>query len=1005
MQPIYYSIIILCLSFPLLIGAQPNTPDWEHRFGGAAEDVFYQVIEASNGYIVAVGETQSDTHGKSDGLLVILDHSTGRIMAEKKLGGPKADGLRAVAQLPDGHFMLVGYTESIGMGKSDAWLVKVDENGNLKWESTFGGSDEDLFSHLIVLPDRTLVGLGRRDNANNGDIWLAQIKEQTLHHEQQLGNGEYDKIRGAVLSLDGQIAIAGNTGSSSKSGKGDAFLIKVEPSGRLIWEKSFGEKDWEEATHLITTPDGGYALAGLTRSNTAGGMDFWLVKTNSAGFQQWQKNYGGKDEDIAQTLGCTPDGGYLLAGYSKSYHSGARSFKGYLVKTDAGGALQWEWPYGGSKDDAVNYLAILHDGRVATAGQTASDSKGANDAWIMCLSDQNQSPFQQLAGIKEDMLKFSSASLNTVDGKLRPGERSFLSFTLANQTQVNIRNLQVKVEQNSGSSSLRFWPENYLGSLLANGTQTVNIPVYGESGLSTTDNQLKITLSSGNQELASFESTFASLQPQEAVVEVEKFSFEDSRSSDEETLKLVLHNPGDFTAKSVIVRFEPPLGIQAISATEVKLAQLGSHASQSVEFIYKRTATYRSSQLAIPCTVDFNGQKIRKTLERGAAMANEVFMVLTQPNETKADIQNMVSDKGVFDVQVAVGSNTALQQKNFKVLNNNMVIDGSKMDEVSLSNSSSAANKHAYVYNNRIHLQPGENRLEIEVETPEGKFRTKTILVRYEPKQPNLHILTIGPSHQDLQYTSKDAADFAAAFENQGGADKLYGKVFIRSLVLPEETEADDIREAVADLVYQYENSTAAQRILDQDVLLVFISSHGKNSREGFQLLPSNYDARYERIRSIDFQRDIVQELERIACKKAVFIDACHSGAADSKAMTDMERADALNRLAALHPGLNTMASCGANEMSYEDASWQNGAFTEAILEAFSNVPVEGPNGSYQADADANSIITLAELYDYLRQRVPDLVKLQKPNAPTHQVPFMPGNETAARQMPVFVLD
>ncbi|HMQ48159.1 MAG TPA: caspase family protein [Saprospiraceae bacterium] len=1005
MQPILYALYSLLLTLPVILVAQPDKPDWEHRFGGGAEDAFFQVMEASNGYIVAVGETQSDAFGKSDGLLVILDHSTGRKIVEKKLGGAKADGLRAAVQLPDGHFMLAGFTESIGNGKSDAWLVKIDENGNLVWESAFGGSDYDSFSHLILLPNGILAGIGKRDNGAKGDIWLTQIQEQTLIQEHQIGKGQYDGVKGVVRSADGQIVVAGNTGGSSKSGKGDAFLIKVEPGGRLIWEKSFGDKEWEEATHLIAAPDGGYALAGLTRSNTAGAMDFWLIKTNSAGFQQWQKTYGGKDDDVAHTLGCTTDGGFLMGGYSKSYHSGARSFKGFFVKTDAGGALQWEWPYGGSKDDAVNHLAVLHDGRAVAVGQTASDAKGANDAWIMCLTDQSQTPLQQLAGIKEDLLERSSISLKTADGKLRPGERSYLSFSLSNQTQVNIRNLQIKVEQNSGSSGLRFWPENYLGSLSANATQEINIPVYGAADLATADNQLKITVTSGNQELSVFETNFRSLQPQDAGVEVEDFSFEDSRSSDEEKLKLVLHNPGDFTAKSVVVRFEPPLGIQAISATELKLAQIGPHASQAVEFIYKRTATYRSSQLAIPCTVDFNGQKIRKTLERGAAMGNEVFMVLTQPNETKTDIQNMVSDKGVFDVQVAVGSNTALQQKNFKVLNNNMVVDGSKMDEVSLSNSSSATNKHAYVYNNSIHLQPGENRLEIEVETPEGQFRTKTIIVRYEPKQPNLHILTIGPSHKDLQYTSKDAADFAAAFENQGGSDKLYGKVFIRSLVLPDETEADDIREAVADLVYQYENATAAQRILDQDVLLIFISSHGKNSREGFQLLPSNYDARYERIRSIDFQRDIVQELERIRCKKAVFIDACHSGAADSKAMTDMERADALNRLAALHPGLNTMASCGANEMSYEDAFWQNGAFTEAILEAFSNTSVEGPNGSYQADADANSIITLAELYDYLRQRVPDLVKLQKPTAPTHQIPFMPGNETEARQLPIYVVD
>ncbi|HMQ90002.1 MAG TPA: caspase family protein [Flavilitoribacter sp.] len=1003
MNPKIFKTILLAVFMPVLGWSQPNGLDWEGRFGGSNQDEVRQIIEASNGYLMAVGETQSGASGKSDGLLLILDYSTGRKLAEKRIGGARADGFSAIVQTYDGYFLLAGYTESAGNGKKDAWLVETDEYGNVIWESTFGGAGDDYFSCLAFLTDGTLAAAGQRDGGSKGDIWLAQIEGRKLIGEHQVGKNKYASLSGMALGADGQLALAGNTGAAAESGKGDAFLLKTDIGGKIAWERTFGDKDWDEATHLIATPDDGFAMAGITRSNSAGGLDMWLVKTNNAGFQQWQGAFGGKDDDFAQTVAALPDGSFLLGGRSKSYHSGARTFKGYVVKVTSGGQRAWEWPYGGQKDDAVQAFAVLHNGAVVAAGNSASDAQGADDAWVFRFSE-SPSAAGGLLGAKQTGIDHSEAVLRTADGKLRPNERSHLTFTLFNQQQTNIPDLQVSVKQTKGANGVRYWEQNYFGNLSAGTNREIRIPVYGDAAVNTADNEFTVTVRSGNQELASFAAGFSSLQPLQAAVEVDNFTFEDSKTSDDETVQVVLHNPGDFAAKPVTVQFKMPAGIQAVSPREVSIPQILPHASQTVKFVYRRTGTLRSDQLSITCTVDFGDQKIEKKLERGAAMGKEIFMLLTQPDETKSDIRSLISNKDVFDVQLAVGSNAPLQQKSFKVLNNSVVVDGSKMDEVRLSAGDKGKSQFGYVYNNKIHLQPGENRLEIEVETPDGKFRTSTMVVTYQPQQPNLHILAIGPSQRDLNYTSKDAGDFAAAFEGQAGPDKLYGKVFIHKMVLPEDTEADDIREAVADLVFQYENPAAAQRILDQDVLLVFISSHGKNSRDGFKLLPSNYDPRYERIRSIDFQLDIVQELNRIQCKKAVFIDACHSGAADSKEMTDIERADALAKLAALNPGLNTMSSCGASEMSYEDAAWENGAFTEAILEAFGNKEVTGPGGAYHADADNNGIITLAELYNYLRLRVPQMVRQQKPGAPTNQTPFMPGNEMDARQLPIFVV-
>jgi hypothetical protein len=999
------SLLFFCWLLPCFLSAQPAYADWEHRFGGNSSDQFHQLIEATNGYLIAVGQTASNAKGKLDGLLCILDFSTGQPVIEKRIGGDKEEAILDVIQSPDGYFYLAGYTSSYGKGKKDGWLVKVDEKGTVLWEKTFGSTGDDIIEHLSWANDEKIIAVGQKNGGKQGDIWVLQINGQELYNSFEYGKGQYDSRCGLVSTLEKTITIAGNTGGNHPSGKGNAYLLNIGLDGTKRWEKSYGDKAWEEANQLIATPDGGYAIAGLSRSDSNGGLDMWLIKVNKAGFRQWEKSFGGKDDDMAQSVTISTDGGYLLAGRSKSYHSGARSYKAYLVKVSAGGQLSWEWDYGGNKDDSFQSIISLHNGHIVAAGSTASNAKGAEDAWILKAVDQASSV--ALPGAKQSGsdLSFSEAILKTVDGKLRPGERSHISFTVFNESNTAIPNLQTRVEQLEGNEGLRFWSQNYFGTLDASDNQTIHIPVYGTSALGNANNTLKISVLNGDQVIKHFTTTVESKQPIAATVEVDNYTFEDSKNSDTEVLSVVLHNPGDFTVKPVVVNFNPPPGIQAISPRQMTLPQLTAHASKTIKFSYKRSGAFRSGSVAIPCTVDFNGQKITKTLERGRSMSNEVFMVLTQPNETSTDIKGLISNKGVFDVQVAVGSSTPLKQKNFKVLNNSIVIDGSKMDEVSLSDTKSSDNKYAYVYNNKITLQPGENKVEIEVETPEGKFRTKTIIVQYEPRQPNLHLLAIGPTHQDLSYTAKDAADFADAFKQQAGDGKIFKQVFIRKMVGTEDTKADDIREAMADMVYQYENATAAKRILDQDVLIVFISSHGKNSREGFQLLPSNYDPRYERIRSISFQNDIVQELERIQCKKVVLIDACHSGAADSKALSDVERAAALTQLAALHPGLNTMASCGANEMSYEDQSWENGAFTEAILDAFANRSIQGNDGNYRADANGDSIITLDELYTFLRLRVPSMVRQQKPSAPTGQTPFMPGKEMNARQIPIYVID
>lgn len=269
---------------------------------------------------------------------------------------------------------------------------------------------------------------------------------------------------------------------------------------------------------------------------------------------------------------------------------------------------------------------------------------------------------------------------------------------------------------------------------------------------------------------------------------------------------------------------------------------------------------------------------------------------------------------------------------------------------------------------------------------------TRTFTPRFAPKKPNLHLLSIGvPSH--LKYTTKDAVDIRNAFNSQQGL--LFGRVYSRLLTTQEETKASSMKKAIVE-IEQGDNSGF---ILDRDVVVVFISTNGKaySHYNSFRLADSSpyYEqALYPVETSIDYGMDIVNRLSSLPCKVIIFLDACNSGQiryVDEGRLVKSRGASVSTGLSRQPntPGIRTIASCQQDELSYEDDSWENGAFTEALIEAFTNVPVNVAGTEQTIKANENDdILTLQELYRFISVRVPYLVSY-KSDATTTQVPYL----------------
>ena len=185
-----------------------------------------------------------------------------------------------------------------------------------------------------------------------------------MQWNQTYGGAGNDQSYSIVQTIDGGYAVTGYTYSYG-SGNSDVWLVKTDSSGVMQWNQTYGGADHEWGYSLLQISDGGYAIVGSTESYGAGSFDFWLIKTDAGGIMQWSKTYGGTGWDEGYSAVETGDGGYVIVGYTASF--GAGSYDVWLVKTDVEGESGLAWTdstaetitlYRGATDTYWNYIRI-----------------------------------------------------------------------------------------------------------------------------------------------------------------------------------------------------------------------------------------------------------------------------------------------------------------------------------------------------------------------------------------------------------------------------------------------------------------------------------------------------------------------------------------------------------------------------------------------------------------------------------------------------------------------
>jgi hypothetical protein len=433
------SILLLSIFF-LDVKGQFSDTAYLHLFGGQNMDMFRDGIATPDTGIIAVGTTSSYGAGNTDIYVVRTDSLCNKIWS-KTYGRNNVEQGHSIKNTMDGGFIIAGYTNSIGSGGYDAYLIKIDANGQQIWERTYGGNDWDFAYSLVELPDSGFAVCGETytNSFGNSDIYLFRTdKNGNILWQKNIGDTQQDVANDLILDKDTMLVIVGKT-KSFGNGQEDMYLLKTNLLGDTIWTKTFGDTLNECGYRLIQTQDLGYVMVGYAESySPEGDLEMHSLKTDSAGIFQWYHIYGeNTKEDIGYDVLEKSDGSLIFTGFT-GFGAGMKDV--YTFNAYFNG---WWSPasntFGSIRNDIGYANTILQNGSIVIFGTTESYGIGNYDALIIRLDTVKPNQIQQLEILNDTILNIEKAFNDiALDLKIYPNPNKGILF---------IENVDLKIKQ------------------------------------------------------------------------------------------------------------------------------------------------------------------------------------------------------------------------------------------------------------------------------------------------------------------------------------------------------------------------------------------------------------------------------------------------------------------------------------------------------------------------------------------------------------------------------
>ncbi len=418
--------------------------DFTKVIGGSENDTFKAVVVSQDGGYTMLGDSQSingdiiDNDIQVNKLWLVKTNSNGEVQFSKTYGGSEDSRGTDIISTKDGGYAIAGYSESSdgdlteNNGFYDQWIAKLDAQGNIQWQKSFGFTGSDQANALIQTTDGGYFTAGFLDvSASNGegnDGFVSNKYPLTTSRNTRHGVGEYwghkldangnlewrryfggsnnDRAYDVVQAPDGGILMIGNSESddfdiTSSKGSYDFWAVRLDIDGNLLWETSLGGSQIDIGYAVTTTNDGAYIITGDTRSedgnitNLRGSADVWVLKLSDSGELLWQNTFGGTNFDSARAI-TKLSNGYAIAGASRSTdgqvseNNGQNDF--WIATIDLSGNLIDEIALGGNNQDFGYGITATKEGDLIVVGDTASSSgilttvNGNTDAVLLKIS-------------------------------------------------------------------------------------------------------------------------------------------------------------------------------------------------------------------------------------------------------------------------------------------------------------------------------------------------------------------------------------------------------------------------------------------------------------------------------------------------------------------------------------------------------------------------------------------------------------------------------------------
>ncbi len=449
MKTFALSLFLILTSFAY---SQLSTINWQNSIGGSDHDYLLTVSPTNDGGYILGGHSRSGISGdKTEAKMGTVDYwivkvdQNGIVEWENTLGGDDYEQFGTALQMADGSYFVGGESMSNASGDKtedrdgpqdtgDLWLLRLDSNGVVMWDRTFGGTGEELFGDAVLLPNGNILVAGtsasysspdKTEGSMGGyDYWVMEIDSANgdIIWDETIGGFANDFIRSIAIASDGDYILGGQSDSGASTdktennyGSRDYWIVKIDPTGATVWDKTIGGTGFEifgtvsalSSGELLISGSSNSPVSGLKTENCIGcdslaaNQDYWVLRLDNLGDIVWQKTIGTTDsEDLTVRSIPTNDGGILVGGTTSAGISGMKTEASngatdyWMVKLDAADSIVWDKSIGGSSSDNLRSILQLASGNFILGGYSSSGvsgdktegTNGQRDYWIMEFS-------------------------------------------------------------------------------------------------------------------------------------------------------------------------------------------------------------------------------------------------------------------------------------------------------------------------------------------------------------------------------------------------------------------------------------------------------------------------------------------------------------------------------------------------------------------------------------------------------------------------------------------